>query len=82
MNLTEEQYKQACRDYERGYTMVAERLWNGCEYSVEELYLMDEDEIAAVFDIESKYMAFGIQDCLCDLESMTSTANVTSVRLS
>ena len=83
MNLTEEQYKQACRDYEYGYTKAAEYVFDReGEYTPHELYWMSEDEIADRFGIESKYIVFGIVDFLANLEAMTSPVNVHSVRLS
>lgn len=82
MNLTQEQFEEACRDYEHGYTMAAEYVCNGGEYSADEMYLMYEDELGKVFDLESKYVTFGIVDFLADLEAMTDPANVHSVRLS
>lgn len=82
MHLTEEQFMEACRDYEHGYTMAAEYVCNGGEYSADEMSMMYEDELGKVFDLESKYVTFGIADFLADLEAMTSPANVRSVRLS
>lgn len=93
MKLTEEQYKQACRDYEYGYTMAARYLYDYEEFergnyaakrcsAAELMELLWDDELEMVFGTLTKHMKLGIEECLYKLESMQYPQNITSVRLS
>lgn len=80
--LTEKEFKEACADYEHGYTMCAEYVCAGIGKTADELSLMYEDELREVFDIESRYVLNGITNFLSDLLDMTDPRNIHSVDLS
>ena len=93
MNLTEEQFEKACRDYEKGYTMAASYVYDYEEFAqgncvekrcsaAELMELLWDDELETVFGTLTKHMKLGIEECLYKLESMRYPQNVTSVRLS